>query len=158
MPGFPPSKRKAKEEEGGDINITSLMDAFTIILVFLIKQFGTSAVEISAGYRPPVSNTRLAIDRILPLQVRQIGPDAISYQISDKPEKADRKDPNVGYAQLRADLKAQKPLVDAAVVDEELKGAINIVCDKSVTYATLMDVMKSVAGSGFFKLKLIAEP
>lgn len=134
------------------------MDAFTIILVFLIKQFGTSAVEISAGYRPPVSNTRLAIDRILPLQVRQIGPDAISYQISDKPEKAERKDPNVGYAQLRADLKAQKPLVDAAVVDEELKGAINIVCDKSVTYATLMDVMKSVAGSGFFKLKLIAEP
>jgi biopolymer transport protein ExbD len=158
MPGFPPSQKRPKEEEGGDINITSLMDAFTIILVFLIKQFGSSAVEVSEGYRPPVADTRLEVDRIIPLQVRQIGPEAISYAIGDKPQKAERKDPSLGYAQLRADLKAEKPLVDAAIADEDLKGAINIVCDKSVTYSTLMDVMKSVAGSGFFKLKLVAEP
>lgn len=157
MPLYP-SKRKEKDEDDAELNITSLMDAFTIILVFLIKQFGTSAIDVAAGYRPPMASTRMTIDRIVSLQVREAGREAISYRIGDKPEKAERKDASLGYQQLRADLKAEKVFVDAALADENLKGAVNIVCDRQLAYSTLMDVMKSTAGAGFFKLKLVMQP
>jgi biopolymer transport protein ExbD len=157
MPLYP-SKRKEKDEEDAELNITSLMDTFTIILVFLIRQFGTNAIEVAAGYRPPKADTRLAIDRIMSLQIREAGREAITYRIGDKPEKAERKNAGLGYQQLRADLKVEKVFVDAALADEALKGAINIVCDRQLAYSTLMDVMKSTAGAGFFKLKLIAQP
>ncbi len=153
-----PSKRRAKEEEDAEMNITSLMDTFTIILVFLIRQFGTSSIEPAEGYRPPIAQTRLAVDRILTLQVKEVGRDAIGYVIGTKPGKAERKDARLGYQQLRADLKLEKTLADASVTDESLKGAINIVCDRRLTYSTLIEVMKSTAGAGFYKLKLATQP
>jgi biopolymer transport protein ExbD len=149
---------RSKEDEDVELNITSLMDAFTIILIFLLKSYGTSVIEIADGYRPPVAKTRLAIDRVVSLQVRSAGNDAILYHIGDRPEKAERKNASLGYQQLRTDLTNEKKLVDAVIAEEELKGAINIVGDQTVTFGTLIDVMKSTAGAGFFKLKLIAQP
>jgi len=157
MPLYP-SKRKEKEEEEADINITSLMDAFTIILVFLIKQFGSSAVEVAEAYRPPIAQTRLEIDRVLALQVREVAKDAITYRIGDKPEKAERRNANLGFQQMKADLDAEKKVVDATITDEKLKGEINIVVDASLSYSTLMGVMQSVASARFFKIKLITQP
>jgi len=153
-----PSKRRAKDDEDAELNITSLMDAFTIILIFLLKSYGTSVIEIADGYRPPVAQTRLEVDRVLALQVREAGRDAILYRVGERPEKAERKDARLGYQQLLADLKNEKRLVDAAITEEELRGAINIVANPNVTYGTLLEVMKSSAGAGFFKLKLVAQP
>lgn len=158
MPGFMPSKRKQKEDDDTELNITSLMDAFTIILIFLLKSYGTSAIEIAEGYRPPVSQTRLEVDAILALQVREAGRDAIAYRIGENPEKLERKDANIGYSQLRADLTAEKRIVDAALTDESLRGAINIAADRTVTYGTILEIMKSAAGAGFFQLKLVSQP
>jgi len=157
MPLYP-SKRKEKQEEEMELNITSLMDTFTIILVFLIQQYGTSAVNVADGYRPPIAETRLAADRIVALQVREAGPDIVLYRIGNRPEKAERRNPQLGYQQLRSDLETEKQLVDASIAEEELKGAINIIGDRALSFRTLTDVMRSTAMAGFFKLKLVATP
>jgi len=158
MPGMSPSKRKGKQDAAVELNITSLMDAFTIVLIFLIKQYGSNVIDVAEGYKPPTAETRLAVDRVLALQVKQVGNNVIRYRIGSHPQKSERKDPRVGYAQLRRDLTDEKVLVDAALSDENLKGAVNIVGDASIEFSTVMDIMQSAAGAGFFKLKLVAQP
>jgi biopolymer transport protein ExbD len=158
MPTLLPSKKVQKEDDDAELNITSLMDAFTIILIFLLQSYGMGAVEVSEGYRPPVSKTRIEVDRILALQIREAGRDAIAYRIGESPEVAERKHASLGYSQLRADLTNEKKMVDAALTEEELRGAINIIADRTITYGTVLEVMKSAAGAGFFQLKLVSQP
>ena len=157
MPLYP-SKKRAKDDDDAELNITSLMDAFTIILIFLLKSYGSSVIDIAEGYRPPVARTRLDVDRVLALQVRVAGRDAVLYRIGEHPERAERKDATRGYHQLRTDLTNEKRIVDVVIAEEELKGAINIVGDRSLTFDTLVEIMKSAAGAGFSKLKLVAQP
>ncbi len=64
-------KRKLPQEMS--LNITSMMDLFTIILVFLLKSFGSSSVNIqvsehlklakSSSSKPPVEIISLIVDR-----------------------------------------------------------------------------------------------
>ena len=153
-----PSKKGSSEVEAG-LSITSLMDAFTIILVFLVKQYGVSVVDVAAGLTPPEAETRIHVDRILTLQVRELAPGAIGYRIGDaQTEKQEGRNSQGSYPQLTDDLRSEKELVDAVLTEEELKGAINIIGDHNITYETLIDVMKTVARAGFYKLKLVSEP
>ena len=156
---FKPSSKSRKESEDSELNITSLMDAFTIILVFLIKQYGSSVVDVdSAIYRPPSALSRLAVDRIMALQIYERAPGVLMYRIGDALNNKTERKANGRYPQLRADLKTEKKLVDIVLTDETLKGAINIVGDKNLSYQTVVDVMTEAAVAGFYKLKLVAQP
>ena len=52
---------RAAEGEVKELNITAMMDIMTIILVFLIKSYATSAVTMTSSedLKPPISTTRL---------------------------------------------------------------------------------------------------
>src|SRR3954463_2080504 len=52
---------RAAEGEIKELNITAMMDMMTIILVFLIKSYASSAVTMTASedLKPPISTTRL---------------------------------------------------------------------------------------------------
>src|ERR1043165_10199666 len=57
-------KRRHERQAEGEIkelNITAMMDMMTIILVFLIKSYATSAVTMTSSedLKPPISTTRL---------------------------------------------------------------------------------------------------
>jgi biopolymer transport protein ExbD len=59
------SRKKRRDRERAaevrELNITAMMDIMTIILVFLLKAYSTSAVSMTASedVHPPVSSTRL---------------------------------------------------------------------------------------------------
>lgn len=57
-------KRKEREAEGEikELNITAMMDMMTIILVFLLKSYASSAVTMTSSdeLKPPMSTTRLS--------------------------------------------------------------------------------------------------
>jgi biopolymer transport protein ExbD len=52
---------RAAEGEIKELNITAMMDMMTIILVFLIKSYASSAVTMTSSeeLKPPISTTRL---------------------------------------------------------------------------------------------------
>src|SRR6476619_320386 len=57
-------KRRHERQAEGEIkelNITAMMDMMTIILVFLIKSYASSAVTMTSSedLKPPISTTRL---------------------------------------------------------------------------------------------------
>ena len=143
------SKAKKKPEDDKDLDITSLMDAMTIVLVFLLKQYGSNVVEIADGYKLPKAETRLEVEEMMQLQVRGVG----------KPEQTVRRGQDGSYSTFVKAMKEHKKIVDAAMAaDEEQRGAINVIGDGSLDYEMLLDVMKSCAVAGFYKIKLIAEP
>jgi len=59
------TKRRKEREAAGeikDLNITAMMDMMTIILVFLLKSYSATSVNMasSGDVAPPISTTRLA--------------------------------------------------------------------------------------------------
>ena len=75
------------------------------------------------------------------------------------PEQTVRRGQDGSYSTFVKAMKEHKKIVDAAMAaDEEQRGAINVIGDGSLDYEMLLDVMKSCAVAGFYKIKLIAEP
>ncbi|MFM6927658.1 MAG: ExbD/TolR family protein [Bdellovibrio sp.] len=142
------------------LNITSMTDMFTILLVFLLQTYSTSDVEII-----PESGLRL------PASASSANPvDAIKISLShealklDKDKIADVKNEDFLPQDLEStDTNFIKPLFekldqlaknssDKAYVKE---GKILLQADKELPYATLRKVMYTASMAGFPQLKLV---
>ncbi len=90
-------KRRKEREAAGEIrelNITAMMDMMTIILVFLLKSYSASSVNMasSGDIAPPISSTRLAPKDTVAVTVTRCspGPDRVcrpgsgSLMVGDK--------------------------------------------------------------------------
>lgn len=72
-------KRRKERESAGEIrelNITAMMDMMTIILVFLLKSYSASSVNMasSGDIAPPISTTRLAPKDTVAVTVTRCAP------------------------------------------------------------------------------------
>lgn len=142
------------------LNITSMTDMFTIMLVFLLQSYSTSEVEIT-----PDKAIRL------PTSASQVNPtEAIKLSISAEALKmgntkiADVKDADFSSQDLEAhDTNFIKPLFeeldkiakssqDKAHIKE---GRILLQADKDLPYSTIRKVMYTASMAGFPQLKLV---
>ncbi|MGZ3772623.1 MAG: ExbD/TolR family protein [Pseudobdellovibrionaceae bacterium] len=144
------------------LNITSMTDMFTIMLVFLLQTYSTSDVQII-----PEKNLRL------PSSASQINPtEAIKISLSqnalkmDQTKIADVKDADFLPQDLEEkDTNFIKPLFeeldklakstsdkDKAFIKE---GRILLQADKDLPYSTLRKVMYTASMAGFPQLKLV---
>ena len=152
---FRRAKRKAREQAGEvkELNIVAMMDMMTIILVFLLKSYQASTlnVNMSADLSIPVSSTQLhpqenititvstselaVNDRaVLPLE-RGIIP--AKYKEGRKAEAF-----YVGpvYDALKKEVDKQKYIAQYNK-NAPFSGRLNVIADKKVTYRTLMEVL-----------------
>lgn len=71
-------RRKEREAEGEirELNITAMMDMMTIILVFLLKSYSATSVNMasSGDVAPPISTTRLAPKDTVSVTVTRCSP------------------------------------------------------------------------------------
>lgn len=144
------------------LNITSMTDMFTILLVFLLQTYSTAEVQLV-----PDSDLRLPSSATLTNPV-----EAIKISISSKALKLDQ----TTIAEVKnADFLAQdledkdsnfiKPLfaeLDKIAKSEDLKdkehvkeGRILLQADKDLPYSTLRKVMYTASMAGFPQLKLV---
>lgn len=144
------------------LNITSMTDMFTIMLVFLLQTYSTSDVEII-----PENNLRL------PASASMVNPtEAVKLSLShdalkiDKMKIAEVKDADFLPQDLEEkDSNFIKPLFEE--LDKLAKssgdkdkqfikdGRILLQADKDLPYATLRKVMYTASMAGFPQLKLI---
>ncbi len=152
---FRRAKRKAREQAGEvkELNIVAMMDMMTIILVFLLKSYQASTlnVNMSADLTIPASTTQLhpqenititvstselaVNDRaVLPLE-RGIIP--AKYKDGRKAEAF-----YVGpiYDALKKEVDKQKYIAQYNK-NAPFSGRINVVADKKITYRTLMEIL-----------------
>lgn len=151
-------KPEIKRNQSFVLNITSMTDMFTILLVFLLQTFASSDVQIDPieGLRLPSSNTEknpvngvkismthdeLTIDKVL------------LAQIKNNEFEASAIDPN--------DSNFIKPLFAALQKinnDKDKKdkpGKILFQADQELPYSTLRKVMYTASMAGFPNLKLV---
>lgn len=154
-------KRKKREEpEDMNLNISSLMDVLTILLIFLIMNFDA---EEQKAKEPKFELPDAKFDSQYKEVLRvSISTDSISVEdvaaVKLKKGKISAKDLNGEYIQpLVEQLKIQKNDLDKNAktdAEQEKKDIIYIEADKELDYALVHKVMHSAANAGFTKFQL----
>ncbi len=160
------SKRYGKKGRANSdmaLQITSMADIFTIILVFLLKSFAMSPVNISP------SNGMLMADAMagdlakdaLKVEITQTGVQVESkpvvtlqnFKFSSGEILANLSSQSMNVA-LERERKRQE-LISKANVDVKLDSKILIIADKRAPYGTVKSVLASAALNGFTDFKLL---
>ncbi len=149
------ARRKAREAAGEikELNIVAMMDMMTIILVFLLKSYQASAINVnmSQDLAIPASTTQLhpqenitvtvsmkevAVNdrRVLDVQGGIIPPAA------KEGGRADAFYVGVVYDALKKEVDKQKYIAQYNR-DAPFTGRVNVVADKKIPYRTLMEVL-----------------
>lgn len=116
--------------------LTSLVDAFSILVIFLIMSHGASQDVVNTG-------DKIQLPKAMDSQFIQSG---IVVRIDDG--KFMVEDKEVGLSQLASQLKT---LNDGA--SAEKKGGLVIVADRGLDYADLSPVILAGSNAGFTKFK-----
>ncbi len=149
------ARRKQREAEGEikELNIVAMMDMMTIILVFLLKSYQASAINVnmSADLSIPQSTTQLHPQEniTVTLSMREVAVndrkvvDVEGGVIPAAVKEGGRPDAfYVGavYDALKKEVDKQKYIAQYNR-DQPFTGRINVVADKKIPYRTLMEVL-----------------
>lgn len=146
------------------IQITSMVDMFVIILVFLLKSYSTSPINInpSEDLRLPMSTAQLNPEELLKLTVSQAGvflEDERIFEFKDgviAQEDVDIEDPmfiRSLFEQL--DEKAQKTKSISELNESiQFDGRIMVAADQNIPYDVLRKVLYTSMLAGYADVKL----
>lgn len=149
------------------LNITSMTDMFTILLVFLLQSYSTSALTVSPaeGLRLPSSESHSNPTEAVSLIVREDGVELEGEMIVEfesatfKRADVDRNDPSFVpklFSALRAIAEKEKELREDQELSEgeEPQARILMQADQNLSYETLRRVMYTASMAGFPQLKM----
>jgi biopolymer transport protein ExbD len=155
------SSRKQSDEMA--LQITSMADIFTIILVFLLKSYATSALNITPTAGLLLPEAQAADTQVEALKL-EIANDSVN--VEGKPatplknfafDKADLLG-NGSSKGVNAALETEKKrqlLIAKANADVKVDSKILIVADQKTPYSTVKSVLASAAINGFTDFKLV---
>ncbi len=155
--------RKATKSEEVSLQITSMADIFTILLVFLLKSYSTSTVHVSPsnGLLLPQAKNGLPAIEALKLEVSATGVQVEGQPVAPlEAYKFDRKDiGNDGVSksleQALAKERQRQLVIAKENPDVKPDARIMIIADKKVPYSTLKTVLSSAAVQGYTDFKLV---
>ncbi|MCB9761541.1 MAG: biopolymer transporter ExbD [Alphaproteobacteria bacterium] len=171
-----PSMVKARRSHSNeDLNITSMMDMFTIILVFLLKSYSTEDISVAASsdLELPVSTTQKKPELAVNLVVAKsrIVVDGVEVlSLTTKPDEdnpgqaliAVPEDEKKGqmitklYDRLLEKAEQAKALGEASGSSEhEFKGQILLQCDKTLPFAVIREVMYTAGQAQFGEFRFV---
>jgi hypothetical protein len=141
-------ERRGFQEEKAVLGMTSLMDAITIIVTYLLKNYGSDPVVIAptAGQKVPMSRADTPIQDGVPIYVTQRAITFLDKKIVQMDEGG-----NIDPAALQGHLIG--PLYDILAEEadkakqmsegkgEEWEGRIILVGDQMLKFSVLVDVM-----------------
>ena len=152
---FRRAKRKARAAEGevAELNITAMMDMMTIILVFLLKSYQASTINVTmtADLTVPQSTTQLQPQDNIGLSISmkevlvgerrvvEIQNGIIPAAVKEG-GKADSFYVGAVYDALKKEVDKQKYIAQFNK-NAPFTGRVNVVADKKVPYRTLMEVL-----------------
>ncbi len=147
------------------IQITSMVDMFVIILVFLLKSYGSTSVEVaqspdlrlpvSTSQKPPVEFTKIMVSKANIMVDEQ---EAIRFAQNGefKVEDVEANDPMfIRNLFTVLDKQATKGRMIAKENEEfNFEGKVLLIADRSVPYAILKKVMYTAMMAGYADVKI----
>jgi len=172
MAGLIKKKRRTFGQQG--VQITSMMDMMTIILVFLLKSFSTEAVTVQASsdLQLPVSSalkvpkvavnvvvtrTELLVDGELVLTL-EAAKDEVTGGPSYRFPAAAKRDNKVMPLFERLVQKAETAKAIGAKTGSDefgFKGQVLLQCDKRLPYSVIRDVMFTAGQAQFGEFRFV---
>jgi hypothetical protein len=149
--------RRGKEEEEGKLTITSLMDIVSIIVIYLLKSYGSDPVVITptAGQKIPLSRADMPIQEGVPVYISQraitFGDKKVVQLTDGDVDPAAKQGHLIGpLYDLMAEEADKSKAMSASKDEEEWTGRIILVGDQNLKFSTLVDVM-STAGKAEYR-------
>lgn len=160
--GAPLFPKKHRPSDEMSLQITSMADIFTILLVFLLKSFSTSSVDLtpSAGITLPTGAGEATHYEALKVEIGPTGvvlENAPAVALKDFAWASGELETNGSLRALNAALeKARKRQLLIAEKNSSVKidSKVLIVADQKTPYSTIKAVLASLAVNGFTDFKL----
>jgi biopolymer transport protein ExbD len=149
--------RRNKPEEQGALNLTSLMDVVSIIVVYLLKNYGADPVLImpTAGQKVPMSFADSPIQDGIPVYIASRSITFGSKKIVQIDENGDIEAGAVQnhligplYDAMAEEADKSKQMA-AAQGNDEWSGRVILVGDQNLKFSTLVDVMYTAGRAEF---------
>ncbi len=152
---FRKRRRKVREAAGEikELNIVAMMDMMTILLVFLLKSYQASTINVNMGEHLviPASTTQLqpqenititvSMDELAVNDRKVLNLQRGLIQARDKEGgKEDAFYVSAVYDALKREVDKQKYIAQFNK-SAPFSGRVNVVADKKISYRTLMDVL-----------------
>ena len=149
-------RRRRQQKDEMTLQITSMADIFTILLVFLLKSFSTGISNITPGNELslPVAQAKDQVAETLKIEISQneilVDDHPATHLTNFRFARSDMES-NGTSRSLNTTLLNQKSRRAPASADKPLM----ILADERTPYATLRSVMASAQNSGFDQFKLV---
>lgn len=158
--------RDAEMEKGASLNMTSLMDIFVNVLIYLLMNYSTSPIDISQSEERtlPKSSTKLEIKHTTTVEVttKSIIVDRQKIlEIQDwRVDSSHKKDKSASsflivplQSRLKEELARKKKIAKLNSSVKETLDVITIVADHRMPFRLLSEVMYTAGQSEFAKFK-----
>ncbi|MFK7929563.1 MAG: ExbD/TolR family protein [Myxococcota bacterium] len=168
-----PGKKTRRDAGEAGLTITSLMDAMTIILCFLLKSYSVTDVTVTASeelqipsssalqdiktsVQLVVSRAGILVDGDPAVEVETVDGDGgvPTYQVAESEKKGQLitalYDILLDKAEEQKEIAAQTGLTEA-----EFKGQILLQCDKKLPFALIREVMYTAGQAQFSEFKFV---
>ncbi len=159
------ARRLSEPEVVKDLNITPMMDMMTIILVFLLKSFSSSAGSITfdSNLKLPASSTmitaREAINVTITKNVVLVEGDAIAPINQGKVDPTLKRDGENGYyitplvETLEKHHRREQKVAD--LTGDEFDSQLMVVADGNTPYRLLTEILYSCGQAGYQNYRLV---
>lgn len=150
--------RRGKAEEEAKLNITSLMDIVSIIVVYLLKSYGSDPVVImpTAGQKIPMSKADSPIQDGIPVYISKRAINFNSKNLIELDENGEVKPSDVQnhligdlYDAMAEEADKAKQMAANKNAEDGWSGRIILVGDQSLRFSTLVDVMYTAGRAEF---------
>ena len=133
-----------KKRRSATLMLTSLIDAFSILVVYLLMFFSSTGemTYVSSDIDLPKANIIERLDRYSIIQIKKAG-----YFVEDTELKAD------DLVSYLVDLKKKLNKTHSNQLTEGQKDTITIQADKAVKYDRLSPVIQACSHAGFSNIK-----
>lgn len=154
--------RRNREEANLPLNINSMMDMMTIILVFLLKSYGAEPIQITENddLRLPFSNTELAPEDMLVLTITKkwvLVEDQTTVSINEgRIDPSALQSPDsaiIPELQTRIEEKLSEQEQWARIAGREFERVVTIVSDRDTPYRVVTQVMITASAAGVQNFK-----
>ena len=156
--------RGKKPKEAGDVSlqITSMADIFTILLVFLLKGVASDAIQInpSAGTRLPAGmNAASLAEPALQIELSSAGISVekefiAPLELFHLPEKSLAQDGTLPALTQRLSKERERQKLIAQANDSvKIDSRVIILSDQKIPFSTMKPILRSLAAQGYSEVK-----
>jgi biopolymer transport protein ExbD len=139
------AKRKIKPDAAMNLQITSMADIFTILLVFLLKGLASDAIQIS-----PANNTRLpAMVRSHPIEERALQVEITPTEILVEKESIGDNGALDQLDHKLSDQRERNRIISEANPTVKNDNRAILIADENTPYDRIRGVLKSLSKNGY---------